>query len=268
MKPQNAFEVKPDNKGTSAWKPTLTQKPHATLPLEKSLGTFNNEDDSIQYDYTIFLPHTYKFPLLEKPALFMPPPSDEEVQKRIAKKKRKNAILWKNMTSVWDADSKFRYKHPYETEILNLGYPESIYRVAEPIKYQPVETTAATFVNTFQGVLDMLAELKKVKEIAIDTEHHDFRTYTGLLSLMQISTRDKDWIVDTLQPWRHKLEVLNEVFADPNIIKVSRLDPANTLFIINTYRFFMALIWTSSGFNEIAVYTLLGCSTLSMLQIR
>jgi hypothetical protein len=24
-------------------------------------------------------------------------------------------------------------------------------------------------------------------------------------------------------PWRHKLEVLNEVFADPKIVKVSKL---------------------------------------------
>ena len=46
------------------------------------------------------------------------------------------------------------------------------------------------------------------------------RTYSGLLSLMQISTREKDWIIDTLQPWRHKLEVINEVFADPKIVKV------------------------------------------------
>lgn len=104
---------------------------------------------------------------------------------------------------------------------MNLKYPGSVYQVAEPIKYQPVESTAAIFVNTYEGVLEMLAELKQAKEIAIDTEHHDFRTYSGLLSLMQISTRDKDWIVDTLQPWRHKLEVLNEVFADPSIIKVS-----------------------------------------------
>ncbi len=37
---------------------------------------------------------------------------------------------------------------------------------------------------------------------------------------MQISTREKDWIVDTLKPWRRKLECLNEVFADPRIIKV------------------------------------------------
>ncbi|KAK8020065.1 Ribonuclease H-like protein [Apiospora arundinis] len=160
LKPQNAFEVKPDNTSASPWKPILTKKPHATMPLDQSLGTFSNETDSTQY------------------------------------------------------------KHPYETEILQLKYPEAMYESKEPIKYQPVESTTATFVNTFEGVLDMLAELKRADVIAIDTEHHDFRTYYGLLSLMQISTREKDWIVDTLQPWRHKLEILNEVFADPKIVKV------------------------------------------------
>lgn len=66
----------------------------------------------------------------------------------------------------------------------------------------------------------MLQELKEAKEIAVDLEHHDFRTYVGLVSLLQISTREKDWIVDTLKPWRHKLQILNEVFADPTIVKV------------------------------------------------
>ena len=66
----------------------------------------------------------------------------------------------------------------------------------------------------------MLTELKKAKEIAVDLEHHDNRSYIGMVSLMQISTRDKDWIVDTLKPWRRRLECLNEVFADPGIVKV------------------------------------------------
>jgi exosome complex exonuclease RRP6 len=66
----------------------------------------------------------------------------------------------------------------------------------------------------------MLAELKSSKEIAIDLEHHDIHSYQGLVSLMQISTRDKDWIVDTLKPWREELQQLNEVFADPKILKV------------------------------------------------
>lgn len=66
----------------------------------------------------------------------------------------------------------------------------------------------------------MLSELKSAKEIAIDLEHHDVHSYHGLVSLMQISTRDKDWVVDTLKPWREELQILNEVFADPGILKV------------------------------------------------
>lgn len=66
----------------------------------------------------------------------------------------------------------------------------------------------------------MLAELKLAKEIAVDLEHHDTHSYIGIVSLMQISTRNKDWIVDTLKPWRENLQILNEVFADPKIVKV------------------------------------------------
>lgn len=76
-------------------------------------------------------------------------------------------------------------------------------------------------MDTPEAVAAMLAELKTAKEIAVDLEHHDVHSYIGLVSLMQISTRDKDWVIDTLKPWRHELQVLNEVFADPNIIKVS-----------------------------------------------
>ncbi|KAI1067027.1 hypothetical protein LB506_004169 [Fusarium annulatum] len=113
-----------------------------------------------------------------------------------------------------------QYQHPYEHEIVRMSYPKRVFKESEPIMYQPVETTASTFVDTYEGILEMLEELKGAKEIAIDLEHHDFRSYVGLVSLMQISTREKDWIVDTLQPWRHKLEVLNQVFTDPNIVKV------------------------------------------------
>lgn len=78
-------------------------------------------------------------------------------------------------------------------------------------------------MDTPEAVAAMLEELRSAKEIAVDLEHHDTHTYVGLVSLMQISTRDKDWIVDTLKPWREELQVLNEVFADPNIVKVSTI---------------------------------------------
>ncbi|KAH7155121.1 ribonuclease H-like domain-containing protein [Dactylonectria estremocensis] len=128
--------------------------------------------------------------------------------------------LEESLVTVPNETGTLQFRHPYETEISQMKYPETVYQKNEPIMYQPVETTQATWVDTYEGVLEMLEELKKAKEIAVDLEHHDYRTYVGLVSLMQVSTRDKDWIVDTLQPWRHKLEVLNEVFADPKIVKV------------------------------------------------
>jgi exosome complex exonuclease RRP6 len=113
-----------------------------------------------------------------------------------------------------------RYNNPYETEIQQMTYPERVFEHAEPIVYTPIKESEAVWVDTYEGVLAMLSELKEAKEIAIDLEHHDYRTYIGLTCVMQISTRNKDWVVDTLQPWRRKLEVLNEVFADPGIVKV------------------------------------------------
>lgn len=51
IKPQNAFHVKPNNLGTSPWKPILTKKPHAIVPLKRSLVTFKDENQTTQYGY-------------------------------------------------------------------------------------------------------------------------------------------------------------------------------------------------------------------------
>ena len=112
------------------------------------------------------------------------------------------------------------YIHPYAVEIEQYLYPSTVYSNTGPIQYHPFDSTKATYVDTEEALAEMLAELKQAKEIAVDLEHHDYRTYIGLVSLMQISTRNRDWIVDTLKPWRRRLECLNEVFTDPNILKV------------------------------------------------
>lgn len=114
----------------------------------------------------------------------------------------------------------YRYDHPYATEIGKLSYPEAVHTIAEPLPYLPPSENEAIFVDTKEGVEKMLAELRTASEIAIDLEHHDTHSYVGIVCLMQISTRHKDWIVDTLVPWREDLQILNEVFTDPKILKV------------------------------------------------
>lgn len=118
------------------------------------------------------------------------------------------------------ADPAAGYPNPYEAEIRAAKYPDPTYVESPPVDYLPFESTTATFVDTVEGVKEMLGELKAAKEIAIDLEHHDVHSYHGLVSLMQISTREKDWVVDTLKPWREELQMLNEVFTDPSILKV------------------------------------------------
>ena len=97
-----------------------------------------------------------------------------------------------------------------------------MYEKKDPYQYTPLDSSEAIFVDSPEAVDRMLQELKKAEAIAVDLEHHDELSYIGLTSLMQISTRNQDWIVDTLKPWRTYLQVLNEVFADPTILKVGR----------------------------------------------
>lgn len=113
-----------------------------------------------------------------------------------------------------------RHKHPYSTEIEQYQYPPAVYQKQQPIPWIPADQNEAIYVDTEEGVVAMLQELKAAKELAIDLEHHDQHSYIGLVSLMQISTREKDWIIDTLKPWRQNLQILNQVFADPTILKV------------------------------------------------
>ena len=185
-KPQLLFNKIPNNNATSAFKPLLRSKPHAIVSLKESLELTTTEDGTQQYDTQFYLS-----------------------QKDVASALRQLI------------NSHIRYRHPYETEISQSTYPASAYTTSDPIPYTSFESTKATLVDTPEAVATMLEELQKAKEIAVDLEHHDTHSYVGLVSLMQISTRGKDWIVDTLKPWREDLQVLNEVFADPNILKVS-----------------------------------------------
>lgn len=111
------------------------------------------------------------------------------------------------------------YSHPYEYEIDSQPYPESILVKSDPIPSKDWNTTSATWVDTTDALHKMIQDLHGLTALAVDLEHHDFRSYYGIVCLMQISNRDQDWIVDTIA-LRDDLEPLNVIFTDPNIVKV------------------------------------------------
>ncbi len=65
----------------------------------------------------------------------------------------------------------------------------------------------------------MIDELKHAQEIAVDLEHHSTESYLGFLCLMQISSRNKDYVIDVVE-LRSEIQLINEIFTDPKILKV------------------------------------------------
>lgn len=111
------------------------------------------------------------------------------------------------------------YLQPYEYEIDNQQYNELVILKAESIPSKSWDNTEAIWIDTVESLDSMISDLRKATEIAVDLEHHDYRSYYGIVCLMQISTRDTDYLIDTIA-LREDLRGLNEIFANPYILKV------------------------------------------------
>ncbi|XP_053673699.1 exosome component 10 [Anopheles nili] len=111
------------------------------------------------------------------------------------------------------------YLHPYEFELDRFKPAKEMFQPVTPQQPLAIEKTNLMFVDDETTLGGLLRELKLAKEIAIDLEHHSYRSFQGFTCLMQLSTREKDYIVDALT-LRDELHVLNEVFTDPKKVKV------------------------------------------------
>uniref|UniRef100_W5L518 Exosome complex component 10 n=1 Tax=Astyanax mexicanus TaxID=7994 RepID=W5L518_ASTMX len=111
------------------------------------------------------------------------------------------------------------FSHPYQHELDHLVMSESLRIKPEPQIYKPLEETSCKFIDTLEDLVDMNEKLTRSKEFAVDLEHHSYRSFLGITCLMQISTREEDFIIDTLE-LRSEMYILNESFTDPSIVKV------------------------------------------------
>lgn len=116
-------------------------------------------------------------------------------------------------------DGREEYGNPYEWEIEKFQPTEDILEPVEPVEPSSVDETSHVYVENEDQLKIMCDDLSQQTEIAIDLEHHSYRSFQGIVCLMQISTRTTDYIVDTLR-LRTELQVLNEIFTDPKVVKV------------------------------------------------
>ncbi|MFN8476155.1 MAG: ribonuclease D [Anaerolineae bacterium] len=81
-----------------------------------------------------------------------------------------------------------------------------------------VVKSSATYINTQAALTNAVAEWALAPALAVDTEANSLHSYTEHTSLVQISTREDDYIVDPIA--LPDLSPLAPLFADPSIEKV------------------------------------------------
>ncbi|XP_063602725.1 exosome complex component 10 homolog [Penaeus indicus] len=111
------------------------------------------------------------------------------------------------------------YNHPYEYELNHWMPDPAQLETVKPRRPRPLGQTPLKMVTEVHELEALVEELKTCSEIAVDLEHHAFRSYQGLTCLIQVSTRTKDYLIDPLA-LRGQLTILNEVFTNPKITKV------------------------------------------------
>lgn len=70
---------------------------------------------------------------------------------------------------------------------LDLVYPDWELEIpAEIIQPRPENETPLTIVEDETGMIALVETLKREKSIAVDLEHHDYRSYQGFTCLIQV----------------------------------------------------------------------------------
>ena len=78
--------------------------------------------------------------------------------------------------------------------------------------------TPATYIETSQALEDLVLALSGEEQIAVDTESNNMYAYHGQVCLIQVSTRNHDYIIDPLK--LDDISIFGELLCDETIEKI------------------------------------------------
>lgn len=236
-KPQLLFEETVDNSRDTVWIPTLAVK-HNTLPPE----TKENPDTD---------------PLVELP-------------------------------------TPYSAAHPYKREIQQLAFQPWQLVTGKPSPYPPsldehpceiIDSPEAfsRMLDYFEGTGEFRGEsgtwsgadhlplrhfprrdgTSPIREIAIDVEHHSLRSFQGITCLLQISSREKDFLVDTLALRSH-LHLFNKITSDSTIVKVLHGCDSDVVWLQRDFSIYLVNVFDTGQAARILSYP--SCSLSYLLK--
>lgn len=113
-------------------------------------------------------------------------------------------------------------KHPLEQRIRDMEAPKQVLEIPQILREMPapMDRTEGAFIDTTEALNSLAKDLRNQKEIAVDLEANQYRSFQGITCLMQISTRFQDYVVDAIALRSQLRHFLAPIFEDPSIIKV------------------------------------------------
>ncbi|KAL4070060.1 ribonuclease H-like domain-containing protein [Scleroderma yunnanense] len=234
--------------------PTLTHASYLPKPQLKFRYAHPNTDESPYIPVTL-IPHKWcaKVPL---GYIFDSGPSDNE------------DIVQGGESA--EGEEKKRSLHPYYYELTHPTYPYHVFQPPlNPVRPTPLEVSSSpssasrhfTLVSTAKAFLSFANAISSATELAVDLEHHSYRSYRGFLALMQVSTREEDFVIDLLVPEireglrqakgksfgkvedeqiaKEAGEIVARVFADPSVVKVFHGAESDVVWLQQDFNIFI-----------------------------
>ncbi|KAI0558304.1 exosome component 10 Rrp6 [Gracilaria domingensis] len=112
--------------------------------------------------------------------------------------------------------------HPYDNEIASALQEMSAreFKLEQVTMYKSMQATPCAFVSTEEELFNIVERLRTASCIAVDLENHSARSFQGFTCLIQVSTRNEDFVIDALQLRGSIHRALAPIFTDDTIIKV------------------------------------------------
>jgi len=212
LRPQLKFPDAVDN-STFPFVPKILEKPNAQVPLDPIIERMQKEEQERNGSMK-------NNQLLQNDSGAAPPRRRDEATSSSASSSALEHVWSENGIEIPTYPSTLpSAPHPYQYELDHLIFRSTQLEKRPAQSYQPLDSTPLSFVDTPDKLVALVDTLCSEKEFAVDLEHHSYRSFQGFTCLMQISTRQHDYIVDTLA-LRGELYRLNKPFTDPLIVKV------------------------------------------------
>ena len=111
-------------------------------------------------------------------------------------------------------------QHPLRGRLEAIQYPSWLLDAPQARFPGGLADVPFSYVETEAQLGSMVAHLEAAREIAVDLENHAYHSFQGFSCLMQVSTRERDYVVDTIALKGQIGPALAGVFADDSKVKV------------------------------------------------